>query len=122
MLIPSDYKISSLSLEVKKILKKNSIANYQQETDWILEKITKQNKAKLYENFDKNLTQKQFIQLEKIVSQRNARKPLAYIFREAPFWKNIFFIKPPTFIPRKESELLVEEILNLPKKTFFTHY
>jgi release factor glutamine methyltransferase len=54
---------------------------------------------------------------EKLVVRRLAREPLAYITGEKEFWSLSFKVSPDVLIPRPETELLVEKVLDLIKET-----
>lgn len=49
----------------------------------------------------------------KLIEKRRARVPLAYLTGEKEFWSISFAVFPGVFIPRPESELLVEKVLEL---------
>ncbi|WP_130472792.1 peptide chain release factor N(5)-glutamine methyltransferase [Candidatus Magnetaquicoccus inordinatus] len=50
---------------------------------------------------------KQFMQ------RRARREPVAYILRRRQFWRHEFLVTPDVLIPRPETELLVETVLDL---------
>ena len=47
----------------------------------------------------------------KLVDERESKKPLAYLINQKGFWKNDFYVDSSVLIPRPETELLVEKIL-----------
>lgn len=52
----------------------------------------------------------------RLVSKRLAGFPLAYITGKKEFWSISFLVFPGVFIPRPETELLVESVVGLSKK------
>lgn len=48
---------------------------------------------------------------EKLVIRRLSREPLSYIVGEKEFWSLAFKVSPAVLIPRPETELLLEEVL-----------
>ena len=50
--------------------------------------------------------------LEELVARRAAREPLAYILGEIEFYSLPFHISPEAIVPRPETELLVEAVVN----------
>ena len=65
------------------------------------------NKADLdYENLKK---------FNKLINERAAFKPIAYLINKKYFWNNEFFVNKNTLIPRPDTEVLVEQVLKLTK-------
>jgi len=52
----------------------------------------------------------------KLVEERRARVPLAYLTGEKEFWSIPFKVFPGVLIPRPETELLVEKVIELSSK------
>jgi release factor glutamine methyltransferase len=48
-----------------------------------------------------------------LVARREAREPLAYITGQKEFWNLTFLVTPTVLVPRPETELLVEVVLQL---------
>ncbi len=60
--------------------------------------------------------------LNELISERLKHKPIAYILGYTEFYSLKIFTQPPVFIPRPETELLVDKAINLIKhsdKNFF---
>lgn len=56
--------------------------------------------------------------IETALKQRIKGKPLSYVLKEAEFFGLRFFVSPDTLIPRPETEILVEEALQILKTHF----
>ena len=111
--LSSQHNFVTCFQELKILLKKYNVDNYEQEVCWILEYILQKTSSQLYKDCTQRLSKSQLIALQQIITQRISGKPLAYIFKTIHFWQYDFFITPPVFIPRKESEILLEVILEV---------
>ncbi len=65
----------------------------------------------LYTSRDKALTPVSWEAFQNLVERRARREPLAYILGEKEFWSLPLKVTPPVFIPRPETEVLVEVAL-----------
>ncbi|WP_353518925.1 peptide chain release factor N(5)-glutamine methyltransferase [Thalassotalea sp. SU-HH00458] len=61
---------------------------------------------------DKQLSLQEFQQFVTLFEQRRAGKPIAYILGYKEFWSLKFQVAPSTLIPRPDTEVLVETVLN----------
>ena len=52
----------------------------------------------------------------RLIQRRSKNEPIAYIMEEKEFWSKNFFVNRDTLIPRPETELMVEEIIEIFKK------
>ena len=86
------------------------------DSEIILSYVLKTSREKLLCNLDKKLNKYQIIMFKKLIKLRATRMPIAYITRKKEFWKHSFQINKSVLIPRPETELLVEKILNKIKK------
>lgn len=71
------------------------------DTDFILKKNTF------------TLNNSQYKKLQQLICKRNTGYPLAYILQYKYFWKHKFIVNDDVLIPRPESELIVENSLQL---------
>lgn len=69
-------------------------------------------RGQLYIN-DIRLSHSQIKQLDEMVSRRIAREPLQYITGKVNFYGSEFLIEPGVFIPRPETEILVDTVIKL---------
>ena len=51
-----------------------------------------------------------------LIKRRSLKEPIAYILKEKEFWSKNFFVTKDTLIPRPETELMVEKVVNIYKK------
>jgi release factor glutamine methyltransferase len=68
-------------------------------------------RLELYLNFDKPLTDPQKSAYREMIRRRGAFEPVAYITGEKEFYSLDFIVTPDVFIPRPETELLVDKCL-----------
>ena len=50
-----------------------------------------------------------------LVKQREKGKPIAYLIGKKDFWKYEFEIKKDCLIPRPDTEIIIEQVLELTK-------
>jgi len=79
----------------------------------LLQKATLLPEEVIYAWPQKKLTRRQERQFYKLVSRRRSGFPLAYLTGEKEFWSIPFRIAPGVFIPRPETELIVEKTIEL---------
>jgi release factor glutamine methyltransferase len=63
--------------------------------------------------YDKPLTEAQISLFERYLEERLCGKPLAYVLGEVEFFGRRFAVSPGVLIPRPETEILVETVLQL---------
>ena len=85
------------------------------ESELILMNVLKENRAFLYSNYDKKLQPKTIALYKAYINERKNGKPLYYILKEKPFFNVSVFVDENVLIPRSESEILVEKVLEFSK-------
>lgn len=60
---------------------------------------------------EKILSEQHFEQFSHLVQRREKHEPIAYLVGQKEFWSATFKVTPSTLIPRSETELLVEKML-----------
>ncbi|MDI6703370.1 MAG: peptide chain release factor N(5)-glutamine methyltransferase [bacterium] len=96
---------------------KSGQENPRLDSELLLADVLGLKRVDLYLNINQDLTPQQLSQFKKFVERRIAYEPIAYIIGKTEFMGREFKITPSVFIPRPETELLVEEILKLPLTT-----
>ena len=99
-----------------KILKSNSISSPYLDSEILMTKAVNKSKKYILINSDKDIEDKTFSLFQKFIKQRSIGKPIAYITGKKFFWNSEFLVTKDTLIPRPDTELLVDNILNLTKK------
>ncbi|MCB0404959.1 MAG: peptide chain release factor N(5)-glutamine methyltransferase [Bdellovibrionales bacterium] len=78
----------------------------------IMEHLLQVDSARLAMWWDEEITDPAFLdQVEIFLKRREAGEPFQYIVGEEWFWQSRFEVGPGVFIPRKETEILVETLL-----------
>lgn len=72
----------------------------------------------LYTWPDNLLSTEQLSAFNELVNQRVQGKPIAYITGVKEFWSLPFYCNPSTLIPRPDTEILVEQVLNISEEDF----
>ncbi|MEO8447398.1 MAG: peptide chain release factor N(5)-glutamine methyltransferase [bacterium] len=98
------------------LLKQNNIKDARLNAELILSEVIKYDRMNLYLNFEKPLSQEESSGFEAMLQRRLKNEPLQYIFGKAHFYGMQFFVSQDVLIPRQETELLVERILDDIKK------
>ena len=81
------------------------------DSEILLMKALRVSRAYLYTYNDKVIAESKKQLLEELVTRRMNKEPIAYILEKKEFWSRDFYINQHTLIPRPESEMLVELII-----------
>lgn len=82
------------------------------ESVYILSKVLDKDKSFLYTNLDKWLDKEEEDEFLRIIDRRAAGEPMAYIFKTKDFMGIDFFLENGVLIPRWETEILVDYIID----------
>lgn len=116
--------MSSVSYHKKRIeecLKKNIQINAREakiEADYILKFALKKPSSFFISNQKTNIEKTQEELISSILKKRIKREPLAYIFKEWDFYGETFYLDKNSLIPRQDTELMVDLVLNQFDKKF----
>ena len=95
-----------------KILKFNNIKSYNLDSEVLLSNILKKDRSYLLLGMDKKINKKQIKAFFEYINRRKKNEPVAYITGFKEFWKNNFKVSNDVLIPRPDTEILVEQVLN----------
>jgi len=87
------------------------IVNSSGEAEILLSYLLKIKRSEIYLNFDKILSNNERKELEQAIQKRLKNIPLQYITKHQEFMGMDFFIEEGVLIPRPETEILVEKII-----------
>lgn len=70
-------------------------------------------RVELYTNFDRPLTPDEITTCRALLKRRLTHEPIQHILGETEFYSLTFKVSPESLIPRPETELLVEKVIDL---------
>jgi len=98
---------------IKKSIKKLScVDNPRYESEFLLSYVSKRSRSFIISSDYIKLTQKQYEYLDYLIYRRSFGEPIAYITKEKEFWSLSLSVSYDTLIPRPDTEILVEQVLN----------
>ena len=105
-------------------LKQKNILSYKLDSELLLSKVLDKKREEILINLDQKVNFNQSLKFNDLIKRRAKREPIAYITKEKEFWSKVFVINNHTLIPRPETELMVDKIVNLYKnqKNFYFRY
>jgi len=103
--------LESLKL-AKEYLEKYQIENPRLNAELLLSEILNCKRLELYTNFEKPLKEEEIQKYREYLLRRTKGEPVQYITGKAYFYGFEFIVTPDVLIPRPETELLVEEIID----------
>jgi release factor glutamine methyltransferase len=98
--------------EGSKILKLHNIKSFNLDSEILLSSVLKLERSKLILNLNKNIKYKDKKNYFNLIERRKKNEPVAYITGYKEFWKNTFKVNRNVLIPRPDTEIVVEQILN----------
>ena len=101
--------------EAYKELKNNQIESALLDSELLLSTVIKKDRKFILLNLDKELDQNDQDKFKELILKRSRGKPLAYLTGIKSFWKYDFKINEKTLIPRPDSEIIIEEVLDIYK-------
>ncbi len=108
--------IQSQLIQAKNLLKKIDYLNHsdspQIDAEVLLCFILKKNRAYLYSHPEKTLNPDQINLFNYLISERSKGQPIAYLTGTREFWSLDFCITPDVLIPRADTEILIQAVLD----------
>ncbi len=102
--------IDILSLSTK-YLKSHGVPRARLTAELLLSEVLGKPRIELYLEHDKPVPERQLSSLRKLLKDRATRKPLQYVLGKTEFFSLPFLMSEGVFIPRPETEILVEEVV-----------
>ena len=96
-------------------LRENKIPTYKLDSEICLSKTLRKKREEVLINLEQNITLSNYKTFKKLIERRYLKEPIAYIFEEKEFWSKIFKVTKATLIPRPETELMVDQLINIYK-------
>ena len=105
--------IQSAIVKGTNILKDQHISTAKLDAEILMAKAIGQDRKYIILNNNKNVEDVSLKYFEKLIKERASRKPIAYLINKKYFWNSEFFVTKNTLIPRPDTELVVEKVLDL---------
>ena len=102
--------------EVFNELKKSNIKSALLDSEILISQAINKNREFVLLNSNLKINQKEYFNLQKLVYERKKGKPISYLTGQKFFWKYNFKINDHVLIPRPDTEVVVETILNTYKE------
>ncbi len=96
-------------------LKQNNIKTSLLDSEILMSQVLKKDRKFIFLNSKKKLNNIQYQKFKKLISFRLRSKPIAYITGKKFFWKYEFKINNKVLIPRPDTELIIEQVLEIYK-------
>ena len=87
------------------------IENPRLNAEQLLASVLEITRVQLYVQFERMLTQNEITEYRELIRRRSNNEPLQYILGETEFMSLPFKVTPAALIPRPETELLIEKII-----------
>tara|TARA_B100000575_G_scaffold179574_1_gene144065 strand:+ start:937 stop:1779 length:843 start_codon:yes stop_codon:yes gene_type:complete len=102
--------------QANKLLITKGIISSRLDCEILMSKVTQTSRGDVLLNLNKELTIKELEQYKNLIEQRSKKKPIAYIIEKKEFWKDDFYVTKDVLIPRPDTELIVQNVLEITKK------
>ena len=102
--------------QANKLLIAKGIISSRLDCEILMSKVTQTSRGDVLLNLNKELTIKELEQYKNLIEQRSKKKPIAYIIEKKEFWKDDFYVTKDVLIPRPDTELIVQNVLEITKK------
>ncbi len=109
-------KLKTIIKSAYQKLKNKNIKTALIDSELLLSEAIKKNREFIILNSNYELNNIEQTYYEELVANRLNGKPVAYLTKKKFFWKNEFCINDNVLIPRPETEILIEQVLNIYKK------
>ena len=105
--------INSAIMAGAKVLNDNLINNPYLDSEILMTKVIKKDRKYILLNSKRHLDKEDLSMFQKLIKNRSLGKPIAYLINKKYFWNSEFFVTKNILIPRPDTELVVEKVLDL---------
>ena len=96
----------------EKELKRSNNLNSRLDSEILVSYLINIPRESIYSKLKENLPSNKTEELQKLVSRRVKKEPIAYILNNKEFWSTNFYVDRSVLIPRPETEVLIDLILS----------
>ncbi len=107
------WKIVDIINTTTRYFTEKKIENPRLNAEMLLGKVLNMSRVDLYVAFDRPLSEQEIARYRELVRLRANRQPLQYLLGETEFMGLPFDVTPAVLIPRPETEILVQAVLDL---------
>jgi release factor glutamine methyltransferase len=93
-------------------LKRSNNLNSRLDSEILVSHLINIPRESIYSKLKENLPPNKTDELQKLVSRRVKKEPIAYILNNKEFWSTNFYVDRSVLIPRPETEVLIDLILS----------
>jgi release factor glutamine methyltransferase len=93
-------------------LKRSNNLNSRLDSEILVSHLINIPRESIYSKLKENLPSNKTEELQKLVSRRVKKEPIAYILNNKEFWSANFYVDRSVLIPRPETEVLIDLILS----------
>ena len=97
-------------------LRTKNIFSHRIDSEVLLSNLLNKKREELLINLDEKVSLDNTKKFQKIILRRSLKEPVAYILKKKEFWSKNFIVNKNVLIPRPETELMVEKIVNIFKE------
>ena len=97
-------------------LKSNNIFTHKLDSELLLSEVLKKTREEILINLNAKMSQIDILKFKNLINRRAKKEPIAYILKYKEFWSKKFQIDKSTLIPRPETELMIEYLINIFKR------
>ena len=94
-------------------LNKNDIKSFRLDSEILLSKILGKSREEILITPESKIKFKAEKEFKNLIKRRTLKEPIAYITQEKEFWSKRFEVSKHTLIPRPETELMVEKLIEI---------
>ena len=105
--------INSAIMEGASVLKKNFIKNSYLDSEILMAKAIKKDRKYILLNNKTDLNTNELNAFQKLIKNRSSGKPIAHLINKKFFWNSEFTLSDDILIPRPDTELVIEKVLDL---------
>ena len=105
--------INSAIIHGAKVLKDNLIKNPYLDSEILMTMAIEKDRKYILLNSKRNLDKEDLNTFQKLIKKRSIGKPIAYLSNKKFFWNSEFAVSDNILIPRPDTELVIEKILDL---------
>ena len=105
--------INSAIIHGAKVLKDNFIKNPYLDSEILMTTAIEKDRKYILLNSKRNLDKENLNTFQKLIMKRSSGKPIAYLTNKKFFWNSEFTVSDEILIPRPDTELVIEKVLEL---------